>query len=59
MKKDSKENVGMKQLLNHYVNIFKIPENLDYYSSRDYETAERKFLKYALLERKVEIQREG
>jgi len=49
MKRDSKENIGMKQLLNHYRGIFRTPENLDYYLSRDYQIAEKKFLKYALL----------
>lgn len=49
MKKDSKENRGIKQLLNRYRDIFRTPENVDYYSSRDYQIAEKKFLKYALL----------
>jgi len=49
MKRNSKENRGMKQLLNRYRGIFRTPENLDYYSSRDYQIAEKKFLKYALL----------
>jgi hypothetical protein len=49
MKKDSKENRGIKQLLNRYRDIFRTPENVDYYSSGDYQIAEKKFLKYALL----------
>ena len=49
MKRDSKENRGIKQLLNRYRLIFRTPENLDYYSSGDYQIAEKKFLKYALL----------
>jgi len=39
----------MKQLLNRYRDIFRTPENVGYYSSRDYQIAEKKFLKYALL----------
>ena len=38
-----------EQLLNRYRVIFRTPENVDYYSSRDYQIAEKKFLKYALL----------
>jgi hypothetical protein len=49
MKRDSKENRGIKQLLNRYRDIFRTSENLDYYSSGDYQIAEKKFLKYALL----------
>jgi hypothetical protein len=30
---------------------FGVPENQKYYSQRDYEAAERKFLRYALLVR--------
>jgi hypothetical protein len=53
MNKNPKENRGMKKLLKHYKKIFRIPENLDYYSRRDYEIAEKKFLKYALRKRNV------
>ena len=59
MKKDLNDNAGIQLLLKGYRNVFRVPENLEHYSKTDYEIAERKFLKYALLERKVEIQREG
>jgi hypothetical protein len=49
MKKDSKENRGIKQLLNRYRDIFRTRENVNYYSIRDYQVAEKKFLKHALL----------
>lgn len=52
MKKDSRENHGIKLLLKHYKSMFRITENLNYYSSRDYKIAEKKFLKYALLKGK-------
>jgi hypothetical protein len=49
MKKDAKGNAGIQLLLKKYRNTFRIPENLKYYSERDYKIAERRFLKYALL----------
>ena len=49
MKKGSRENPGIKLLLKHYRSMFRVKENLNYYSSRDYKIAEKKFLKYALL----------
>jgi len=53
MKKDSKENTGIQLLLKKYKKIFRIPENLRYYSKTDYKNAEKKFLRYALLVRNV------
>jgi hypothetical protein len=40
MKKDSRENPGIKLLLKHYRSMFRVKENLHYYSSRDYKIAE-------------------
>ena len=51
MKKDAKGNAGIQLLLKKYRVIFRIPENLRYYSEADYKIAERKFLKYAFLEK--------
>jgi hypothetical protein len=48
---------GIKLLLRRYRNIFQIPENLNHYSEEDYKIAERKFLKYALGETKVDDQK--
>jgi len=53
MKKDAKKSTGMQLLVKRYKKIFRIPENLRYYSEKDYKSAEKKFLYYALLERKV------
>jgi len=58
MKKVVKENAGIQLLLERYRAIFRSPENIEYYSKTDYEIAERKFLKHALLEGDVEIQQE-
>jgi len=51
MKSDAKEDTGIQLLLKKYRNVFRIPDNQKYYSERDYEAAERKFLQYALLAR--------
>jgi hypothetical protein len=52
-RKDSKRNAGIKSLIKKYRVMFEIPENLNHYSETDYKIAEKKFLKYAILESKV------
>ena len=54
MKKHSIKDVGIQLLLKKYKKIFRIPENLNHYSERDYRIAEKKFIKYALRAGKVE-----
>ena len=49
-------NKGIKSLVEIYKALFRIPENLDHYSESDYRTAERRFLKYALEHRKIEME---
>ena len=51
-------NQGIQALIKIYKNIFRIPENLNYYSEKDYRAAERKFLKLALEQRKTEMEEE-
>jgi hypothetical protein len=53
IQKDSKQNAGIKSLVKKYRAMFEIPENLNHYSKADYKLAEKKFLKYAILEGKV------
>jgi hypothetical protein len=48
MKKHSIKDLGIRLLLKKYKKNFRIPENLNYYSERDYRMAEKKFIKYAL-----------
>jgi hypothetical protein len=48
IKKDSKQNTGIKSLVKKYRAMFEIPENLNHYSKTDYKVAEKKFLKYIL-----------
>ena len=49
-------NKGIESLVEIYKALFRIPENLDHYSESDYRTAERRFLKYALEQRKIEME---
>jgi len=53
MKKDFIKDSGIQLLLNKYKKKFRISENLKYYSEKDYQIAEKKFLKYALHKGKV------
>jgi len=48
MKPCGRENNGLELLLQKYKRIFRVPENLNYYSKTDYQIAEKKFLKYVL-----------
>ena len=48
MKSGCAKSPGINKLLKRYREIFRIPENLNHYSSEDYRIAEKKFLKYAL-----------
>jgi hypothetical protein len=52
-----KANKGIKSLVKIYKALFRIPENLDHYSESDYRTAERRFLKYALEQRRIEMEK--
>jgi hypothetical protein len=51
-------NRGIQALIKIYKNTFRIPENLNHYSEKDYRAAERKFLKYSLEQRKIEMEGE-
>jgi len=42
--------------LEKYRELFRTPENLDHYLDTDLRRAERKFLKYALEQRSIEIE---
>ena len=54
MKKRLLEDVGLQLLLKKYKKIYRIPENIDYYSEKDYRNAEKKFIRYALREGKID-----
>ena len=53
-----KANRGIKTLLESYRTLFRIPENTNHYSEKDYRAAERKFLKYALAKRRMKFENE-
>lgn len=48
MGKYSKENEGLKLLITKYGNMFRIPENVNYYSVENYKKAKREYLKHIL-----------
>ena len=56
--KKKRSNPGIRLLLKRYRAIFRREENQKYYSKQDFREAERKFLKYALEQRKIETQDE-
>jgi hypothetical protein len=58
MEKHTKKNTGIRRLIDQYRRVFRIPENLNYYSKADYKIAEKKFLRYALLVRGVNRKRD-
>ena len=41
-------NVGLQRLIEKKRQLFRIPENLNFYSEEDFLAAERKFLKFVL-----------
>jgi hypothetical protein len=48
MKDDLRDNPGLESLLEKYRKVFRVPENLNFYTEEDYKRAERKFVKYSL-----------
>jgi len=49
MKTNMHDTAGIQRIVNRYKAIFRIPENLNFYSREDLLTAERKFLKFAIM----------
>ena len=49
-----KVNLGIKALIEMYKKMFRIPENLNHYSKKDFRKAERKFLKHALGQSRID-----
>jgi hypothetical protein len=54
----SESRSGLKVMVEKYKNMFRIPENVNYYTVEDYRLAERKFLKYLLEQRHSRIERD-
>lgn len=51
MEKQEERNEGTKRLIRYCKEIFRQPENLEYYSEADYKRAERKYVRYCLFGR--------
>ncbi len=52
MKTEQNPPTGITLLIQKFRKEFQIPENLNYYSDEDYSEAEKKYLKWCLLEGK-------
>ena len=48
MKKSNQIRDPMKELVRRYRKKFRVPENLDHYSKRDYQIAEQKYVKLCI-----------
>jgi hypothetical protein len=44
------KDAGLKRVLQRARKVFRIPENTEYYSVEDYKLAEKKYIKYCVLE---------
>jgi hypothetical protein len=49
---------GINLLVKRYKELFRISENVNYYSEDDFRTAERKFLKFCMTHGHCEIQKQ-
>jgi len=49
MKESMNDTAGIQRILKRYKTRFRVPENLNFYSREDLIAAERKFLKYAIM----------
>lgn len=50
MTHDRKAEVGLERLIRRYVEQFRIAENLEHYSRKDYKKAQKRFVKHCLQE---------
>lgn len=53
MKKNMNRYDGLQRLIEKQRQLFRIPENLNFYSEEDFLAAERKFLKFVLVNGEV------
>lgn len=49
MEEQTNRNLGLKRMIKQCRSSFQQRENLNYYDADDYQSAERKFVKYCLL----------
>ena len=55
LKKNVEVENGIEELIKKYRTSFHIPENINYYSEKDYKIAERKYIKDAVNKGKIPI----
>lgn len=48
----TKRNEGIRLMVEKGREAFRITENLDYYSEKDYKTAEKKFIKLCVIQQR-------
>lgn len=49
MKTQMNDTAGIQRIVSRYKALFRVPENLNFYSEKDLMAAERKFLKFAIM----------
>ncbi len=49
MKESMNDTAGIQRIIKRYKTHFRVPENLNVYSRKDLIAAERKFLKFAIM----------
>lgn len=49
MKESMNDTAGIQRIIKRHKTRFRVPENLNFYSRKDLIAAERKFLKYAIM----------
>ncbi len=54
MKTNMHATAGIQRIVNRYKALFRIPENLNFYAPEDLLNAERKFLKFAIMNGGIE-----
>jgi hypothetical protein len=59
MNNNVQNNAGIQRIVKKYKQRFRIPENLNFYSKEDYLNAERKFLKFVLMNGEFDTAKEG
>lgn len=55
LKKNTEVQNGIEELIKKYRASFHIPENINYYSEKDYKIAERKYIKDAVIKGEIII----
>jgi hypothetical protein len=57
MKNQADQNCGIKLLMKKYREMFRVPENLNFYSEADLKIAERSFVRFAMARGAVPVQK--